>query len=179
MNSIRNSLSLSQDFSHERPRGYVVFRRGGGSIEKETQKKGTTVDKGGKYAFFSILVGFLDATKRRTSSAPIRFDRWLELFLPTARLKRDLRRISLLRKQSGRKENRSVWPSGNFRIAIIEARVDPLLWKITSYGSLSLRTFLVKNDSKIETRVSTFLAVSFFERAIICENYARVNNFNV
>lgn len=52
--------------------------------------------------------------------------------------------------------------------------MDPLLWKITPYGSLSLRTFLVKNDSKIQTRVSTFLAVSFFERAIICENYARV-----
>lgn len=125
------------------------------------------MDKGGtrgKYAFFSILVAFLDATKR-TSSAPIRFDRWLELFLPTARLHyaTNVSDGSLLRKQSGRKENRSVRPSGNFRIAIIEAGVSSLMENYAS-GCLWERSF--RNDSKV-TR-GYFLSdrsFRFFERA--------------
>lgn len=142
------------------------------------------MDKGGtrgKYAFFSILVAFLDATKR-TSSAPIRFDRWLELFLPTARLHHatNVSDGSLLRKQSGRKENRSVRPSGNFRIAIIEAGVSSLMENYAS-GCLWERSF--RNDSKV-TR-GYFLSdrsFRFFERAnlwkLILRNHSSKGIFN-
>ena len=145
-------------------RGWIGAR----SVEKETQKRGDVGDRRqkrrgarGEYAFFLGPRRFLrrDATGR-TSSASIRFDRWLEAFFPPAafsfppvvpskRHRVDGPISDEKGKQSGGEWRWEARPSGNFRIAASRSE-DPcsLSWKIVPRDDV----FETRNEQLLLTR---------------------------